>query len=273
MRVMRLVLVCAAGACLLLLVASYLSAQIPSSIPYTGQYNRGQDVVPVYEGWKPNPDGTFTMYFGYFNRNYQEELDIPLGPNNSIDPDGDRGQPTHFYPRRHLFVFKVVVPKDWGFERRVIWTLNLRGKANTAKGWLKADWEINDEVMMENAGAGSDPQNEPPVITGSGSQTIGLAGNATLTATAQDDGRPKPRAERTPDEGEGRPQGLSIRWIQYRGPGPVIFTSPAPATGYGKPVTSTTEASFKVPGVYVLRAIASDGLLEAFHDVTVTVNK
>ena len=172
-----------------------------------------------------------------------------------------------------MFVFKVVVPKDWGFERRVIWTLNLRGKSNTAKGWLKAEWEINDEVMMENAGAGSDPENEPPVITGSGSQTISLAGNVTLTATAQDDGRPKPRAERTPDEGEGRPQGLSIRWIQYRGPGPVIFTSPAPATGYGKPVTSTTEASFKVPGVYVLRAIASDGLLEAFHDVTVTVNK
>src|SRR5262249_24404475 len=74
---------CAAGAGLLLLVASYLSAQITSSIPYTGQYNRGQDVVPVYEGWKPNPDGTFTMYFGYFNRNYQEEIDIPLGANNS----------------------------------------------------------------------------------------------------------------------------------------------------------------------------------------------
>src|SRR5262249_31769886 len=93
----------AAGACLVLLAAPFLSAQIPSSIPYTGQYNRGQDVVPVYEGWKPNPDGTFTMYFGYFNRNYEEELDIPLGPNNSIDPGGDRGQPTHFYPRRQLF--------------------------------------------------------------------------------------------------------------------------------------------------------------------------
>jgi len=269
----RLVLACAAGACLFLLAASFLPAQIPSSIPYTGQYNRGQDVVPVYEGWKPNPDGTFTMYFGYFNRNYQEELDIPLGPNNNIDPGGDRGQPTHFYPRRHLFAFRVVVPKDWGLERRVIWTLNLRGKANIAKGWLKAEWEINDEVMMENAGAASDPQNEPPVITGSGSQSISLAGNVTLTATAQDDGRPKPRAQRTADEGDGRQQGLSIRWIQYRGPGPVIFTSPTPAAGYGKPVTSTTQASFKMPGVYVLRAIASDGLLEAFHDVTVTVNK
>ena len=265
------------AALVLMAVPHHLAAQIPfesstGPIPYNGQYSRGQDVVPSYDGWKANPDGSFSMYFGYMNRNFEEQLDIGIGPNNSVD-GGDRGQPTHFYPRRHLFVFNVVVPKDWGFERRVIWTLTLRGKANTAKGWLKAEWEINDEVMMENAGAGSDPENEPPVITGSGSQTISLAGNVTLTATAQDDGRPKPRAQRSPDEGEGRQQGLSIRWIQYRGPGPVIFSSPAPATGYGKPVISTTAASFKVPGVYVLRAIASDGLLEAFHDVTVTVNK
>src|SRR3989454_12714650 len=209
MRVMRLVWACAAGAGLFLLVASYLSAQIPSSIPYTGQYNRGQDVVPVFEGWKPNPDGTFTMYFGYFNRNYQEELDIPLGPNNSIDPGGDRGQPTHFYPRRHLFVFKVVVPKDWGFERRVIWTLNLRGKANTGKGWLKADWEINDEVMMENAGAGSDPANEPPVITLTGSERFSRAGDMTSTATAQDVVPSKRRHERSWDDVKGRAHGLA----------------------------------------------------------------
>jgi hypothetical protein len=40
----------------------------------------------------------------------------------------------------------------------------------------------------------------------------------------------------------------------------------------GKPVTSRTEATFTVPGSYWLRAIASDGALETFHDVTVTVN-
>src|SRR5437867_7079207 len=220
MRVMRLVLACAAGACLLLLVASYLSAQIPSSIPYTGQYNRGQDVVPVYEGWRPNPDGTFTMYFGYFNRNYQEELDIPIGRDNTIDPGTDRGQPTHFYPRRQLFVFKVVVPKDWGLERRVVWNLSIRGKTNTAKGWLQPDWEINDEVMMENTSATTDPENEAPVITGSGPQTVSLGNTVTLTATAQDDGRPKPRRQRNADEGNASSGGLSVRWIQYRGPGP-----------------------------------------------------
>ena len=91
------------------------------------RYDRGQNVGPVFEGWEPNPDGTYSMVFGYLNRNYQEEVDIPIGPNNTIDPGGDRGQPTHFYPRRQRFVFKVVAPKDWDKERRVVWTLTSYG--------------------------------------------------------------------------------------------------------------------------------------------------
>jgi hypothetical protein len=242
-----------------------------SQLPYQGPYNRGQDVVPVYEGWRPSADGTFTMYFGYFNRNYQEELDIPIGPDNKVDPDGDRGQPTHFYPRRQFFVFKIVVPKDWGLERRVIWTLSARGRTYTAKGWLQPDWEINDEVMMENAGASNDPENERPVITGSGQQAVTLPNSVTLTATAQDDGRPRLRRQRSGDETEASAQGLNIRWIQYRGPRTVTFSPPVRVGGDGKPLTSTTEVSFKVPGIYVLRAIASDGLLDAVHDITVIV--
>ena len=247
---------------LLALLALTPAVFVFGQIPYSGQYNRGQDVVPVYEGWMPNPDGTYTMYFGYFNRNYEEQLDIPLGPNNTMDPGADRGQPTHFYPRRHFFVFSVVVPKDWGLERRVVWTLSIRGKTNIARGWLQPDWEINNEVMMENSGAVNDPENERPVITGSGAQTVTLPGSLTLTAAARDDGRPKPR---------GQSQGLSIRWIQYRGPGPVTFNSAAPSAPNAQSLTSTTTATFKLPGVYVLRAVASDGLLEASHDVTVTV--
>jgi hypothetical protein len=257
-----------AGAVMLLAAPGPSAAQIP----YQGQYNRGQDVVPVYEGWRPNPDGTFTLYFGYMNRNYQEQLDIALGPDNNFDPGSDRGQPTHFYPRRQFFVFKVVVPKDWGLDRRVVWTLSIRGKTNTAKGWLQPDWEINDEVMMQNLGVGgSDAENESPVVTGAGPQAITLPNTVTLTATTQDDGRPRPRGRRSPDEGNGQSEGLSIRWIHYRGPGPVTFGPATRAGGDGKPVTSSTAASFKTPGVYVLRAIASDGALEAFHDVTVTV--
>ena len=89
------------------------TAQAP---PYAERVSRGGDVTPAYEGWRRNSDGTFTMYFGYMNRNYEEELDIPIGPDNNVDPGGDRGQPTHFYPRRNRFLFTVAVPKDWGLE-------------------------------------------------------------------------------------------------------------------------------------------------------------
>src|SRR5262245_16595033 len=74
----------------------------------------GQAVAPVYEGFDINADGSFNMWFGYMNRNYEEEIDIPIGPDNTFEPGGDRGQPTHFVPRRHKDVFKVTVPKDVG---------------------------------------------------------------------------------------------------------------------------------------------------------------
>ena len=111
------------------------------------KYATGQNVGPVFEGWEQNPDGTYSMVFGYLNRNYEEEVDIPLGPDNTIDPGGDRGQPTHFYPRRQRFVFKVVVPKDWDKQRRVVWTLTSHGRTDQAKGWLQPEWELNDEVL------------------------------------------------------------------------------------------------------------------------------
>ena len=32
----------------------------------------GQSIVGAFEGWYENPDGTFTMLVGYFNRNQEE---------------------------------------------------------------------------------------------------------------------------------------------------------------------------------------------------------
>jgi len=257
----------------------HVAGQIPfesstGQIPYAGQYNHGQDVLPSYDGLRTNADGSFSMYFGYLNRNYEEQLDIDIGPNNNVD-GSDRGQPTHFYPRRHWFVFKVVVPKDWGVDKKVMWTLAIRGKTNTAKGWLRPDWEINNEVMMENVGAGNrDPENEVPVITGPGPQTITLPNTLSLSAAARDDLLPKPRGRGNSDEANVEAQGLSVQWIQYRGPGPIIFSSPArvaTSNATTRSVTSTTVATFKVPGLYVVRAVASDTALEAFHDITVSV--
>src|SRR6516165_767935 len=84
----------------------------------------GQTIAPVFEGWEPNPDGTISLYFGYMNRNWKEELDIPIGPSNFFSPGPqDRGQPTHFMPRRHKQIFWVVVPKTFPVDQSLVWTL------------------------------------------------------------------------------------------------------------------------------------------------------
>src|SRR5207249_764633 len=68
-------------------------------------------ISPVFEGWEQNADGTYSMFFGYFNTNWDDAIDADLGANNTFEPGGpDRGQPTHFLPRRNWFVFTVQVP-------------------------------------------------------------------------------------------------------------------------------------------------------------------
>ncbi len=103
----------------------------------------------------------------------------------------------------------------------------------------------------------------------------------TLAASVIDDGLPKPRqvrTSRTPASGfgaqvnsstSGRPRGLTLRWVQYGGPAGVSFDSADPI-----PVVNgqaTTKARFTQPGIYHLRAIASDGALSTTADVTITV--
>jgi hypothetical protein len=74
-------------------------------------FSRGQNVAPAYEGWEQAPDGTKYFLFGYMNRNWEEEIDVPVGPDNGFNVGGaDLGQPTHFLPRRNRFVFRVRVP-------------------------------------------------------------------------------------------------------------------------------------------------------------------
>lgn len=244
------------------------------------QYARGQDVAPVFEGWEHNPDGTFGMVFGYLNRNYEEEVDIPVGPDNTItvgEASGDRGQPTHFYPRRQRFLFRVVVPADWDKQQRVIWSLTSRGRTNQAKGWLQPEWELSQDVIVENMGGGvPDPNNQAPSLTLGDVPAITLPDAATLTATATDDGLPKPY-RKTPsnpdrDSQPRRPRGVQIKWILYRGPSKVTFEPDASAVIYGEPVKLASKVSFSAPGTYVLRATANDGQLFTSRDVTVVVN-
>src|SRR5579862_4887480 len=106
-------------------------------------HDSGQSVTGAFEGWFHNEDGTFSLLFGYFNRNLKQQLDIPIGAANRIDPGGpDQGQPTHFLPRRQWGVFTVTVPKDFG-SNQVTWTLTANGATTSVPGNLNPLWELS----------------------------------------------------------------------------------------------------------------------------------
>jgi hypothetical protein len=173
---------------------------------------KGQTIQPVFEGWEKNADGTFSMLFGYLNRNYQETPYIPVGQSNFFSPGAeDRGQPTHFYTRRQSFIFRVQVPADWG-QKDLVWTVNHNGKALTAIGSLMPHWVLDEGVWRANRGSGTTgrtaaniPVNEPPVVkrVGSDPVMVKVGEPVTLTVTATDDGRPGPRPRAPVRSGSG----------------------------------------------------------------------
>jgi hypothetical protein len=179
-----------------------------AQVRYT--YTKGQTVSPSYEGWMPNEDGSFSMYFGYMNTNWEEQFDLPIGPDNNIEPGGpDQGQPTHFYPRRNPFLFTVRVPKDFG-TKELIWSLTTHGKTEKAFASLKNDYEINKQVISTEVGGDGGSlcdclrDNIPPELTleGNKQRSVKVGEALTLMATAGDpdnmparrDGKPQPGA-------------------------------------------------------------------------------
>jgi hypothetical protein len=279
--------------------AQGLNAQI--ELGYTLKYSSGQDIQPIFEGWSRNPDGSFAMHFGYLNRNFVEELHVPIGPENNVEPGGpDRGQPTFFNPRINRHLFAITVPKEWG-GKELVWTVTVRGKTQKATAWLQPEWEI-DPAGGASAGGrtGEDRvRNAPPTIGIGAVPPITLPDTLTLSAEASDDGLPKPGprtrkpavGQETPPILQGptdapvnvpdlpadarggrsneRPQGLTVSWIVWRGPARVTFDPRSVAAKDGSAVVTAT---FTTPGSYVLRARANDGLLSAYQSVTVNVN-
>lgn len=259
--------------------------QLPTAVPQT-KFNSGQNVVPYFEGWIRNADGSLDMVFGYFNRNWQEELAIPAGPDNMIEPGGpDRGQPTYFLPRRQGWVYRVRVPKDFGTQV-ITWTIRANGKTEKAYGELLPVQEITERIIMTrgNLNPGTDDPNKPPAIALAPVEGAAVGGALALAATIEDDGLPKPRPVVTRPQTTGsdgtiraqanssaapRARGLTVSWMQLRGPAKVTFEP-----GGSIPVTggrAAATARFKEPGTYVLRATANDGVLSTKTDITITV--
>ena len=297
-------------------------------------YSSGQDVSPAYEGWWPNEDGSATMFFGYMNTNWLEEFDIPIGPDNAIEPGGpDQGQPTHFFPRRNPFLFTIRVPKDFG-KKELIWTLTANGKAEHAYASLKSDYQIDKQVISTEIGGdlGSLRDelrlNIPPDLKmdGDTKRTVKVGEPLTLTAVASDPDNLPARRGANPQPGAGRGEagvaragqstatpgsslprppsppsslsarsgpGLRLSWIVYRGKAATVTFTPdqmktwADTRTYANSPWSppyiipepppggkwVVQATFQEPGTFVLRAVASDGSLFTYDNVTVNVTR
>lgn len=117
----------------------------------------GEAIFPAFEGWGPHKDGSIVLLLGYYNRNKVQPVDIPIGPDNRIEPGGpDYGQPTHFEPSRQHGVFAIRVPKDFG-NTKLTWTITVNGQTSTVSFWTNPPYWINFFAHAANG-------NQPPVI-------------------------------------------------------------------------------------------------------------
>ena len=267
----RVRLFCAAG---LMAGGVFVSAQIPGQAPAAIPEPRrasGASITGAFEGWYYNPDGSRSFLVGYYNRNSEQAPDIPIGPNNHIDPGGpDMGQPTHFLPGRQWGMFTVPVPRDMKPTDSYVWEITVNGQTTKIPFKLHPDYVMSPfkEIAVGNT---------PPVIRfeQSGNTLQGpiatLASAPARTATVDtplelplwvtDDmkytsGTSAPMSRPRPP--------VTLRWSKYRGPGTVTFEKPRPEveklqSGEGTfSGRAATTAKFSEPGDYVLHVTVND---------------
>jgi hypothetical protein len=255
--------------CTLLLACSLLAPAVAGYaqvlLPEPAR-DSGSSITGAFEGWFKNPDGSFSLLLGYYNRNRKQEVDIPVGPNNALEPGGpDRGQPTHFISGRAWGLFTVQVPAGFG-DNKITWTIVANNQTTVIPASLKPEWEISP---FAEAAVG----NMPPVLSFDqhGPSVQGPRGlMVERTAKA---GEPLPLTVWVSDDAKftsssgAKPKDLgppvTLRWIPYRAPGRVSFSNERPAvektTGQAPfNGTATTMATFSEPGEYVVLVTAND---------------
>jgi len=233
-------------------------------------HDAGDSITGVFEGWFHNPDGSFSILLGYYNRNLKQELDIPAGPANKIEPGGpDQGQPTHFYPGKSWGNFTIRVPKDFN-GNKLQWTLTANNKTTVIPLNLKTDWELapfkdaddNTPPMLSFEPFADNGRSAQGPIPLSLNYKIAAGEPLTLTAFVADDDvvSPATRRPKVP---------VSVHWTIFRKPaqGTVTFANSRPVVEKTDvPLPSkmafagkaTTTATFSEPGTYVLEIVAND---------------
>lgn len=265
-------------------------------LPFEPLGRSGEAVFPAVEGWIENEDGTFTLLVGYFNRNDEQTLDIPVGPNNRIEPGGpDRGQPTHFLPGRHYGVFTLKFSKeDASANRRLTWTIVANGQTSEVALGIAQAYTVepfrkggdgNTPPVIKFAESGPEYTGPPTLVHQTIEGTVGQpvtlrvwVNDAAPTIVFRTPEPPGGRAGPPPGAGGrgdppagaagrgggrggrgGGPQpAATVTWFKHSGPGNVTF-DPDRLQAMERVFTElTTTATFDAPGTYVVRAQVND---------------
>ena len=258
-------MLCAAGA-----IAGGIFVSAQTQVPEPRRAF-GASVTGAFEGWFYNPDGSRSFLVGYYNRNSKQELDIPIGPNNRIEPGGpDRGQPTHFLPGRQWGMFSVPAPKDFKPTDSYTWTLAVNGQTTSIPLRMKSDYVMSPftEIAVGNTPpvirfeqGGKGIQGPLADLTTAPSRTTSVSAPLTLDLWAADDmkytnGTSAPLTTPRPP--------VTVTLTKYRGPGEVTFDKAKPtveklpaedAAFNGK---ATAHVKFSEAGDYVLHVTMND---------------
>jgi hypothetical protein len=263
------------------LIATLLSGALVSAqvlLPSVPPKQFGGSVTAAYEGWYDNPDGTHSFLIGYFSRNTEAEIDIPIGPENHFEPGNpDRGQPTHFLPGRRYGMFTYTMPKEFTRQQKLKWVLTVNGVTTSVPFYMSSDYNVTPSKSSEESAGGG--YNLPPVLrfssTGASfagpaahpaqalTRTTSVGTPLTLDLWADDDAKYSSGAN-TPMRSAPLP--VDLTWSKYRGPGEVTFGSAQPKMETlkgGKPNElysgkGSTTVKFSAPGDYMLHVTAND---------------
>jgi hypothetical protein len=196
----------------------------------------------------------------------KQELDIPIGPNNRIEPGGpDQGQPTHFLTGRQWGIFTIHEPKDFA-GKRLTWTIVSNGKTTSIPLDVDTLWEVSPFVEAS--------QNTPPYIGFSETGPFVNGPIGTSTSMSATTGTPLPLtvwvaddAKLPPGSPKPRTPAVTVTWTMYRGPAGVTFSAAKPKVEeaqFKAPEGSvftgkaSTTATFTAPGDYVLNVQGND---------------
>jgi len=224
-------------------------------LPLEPARKSGASITPAFEGWYENPDGSYSLLIGYYNRNTAEALDIPVGPQNKIEPgEPDQGQPTHFETGRQWGVFVIKVPKDFG-SKTVRWTIEANGERNSVPFTLNKGYPV---TPFKEAGMSNSPpkltfvENGPKVTgppAGIAAELTGKVGEGIPIAVSVEDDKSIAQTKSTIVG--------TVSFHKYRGPGSVKFDKTrVSAKQQGERVS--VNATFDKAGEYIVRVQAND---------------